>query len=163
VPVAYEVALPLQKSACVNATSGGYQHRSDCQNSHRESSIRKAFVCLESILFKNQGWRCVGRRDQQMQAENVSSRDRAPTIVGAFCISGSSQKKKRPQEARPGPVPLRRAGVAESTRKTWFSNRGGLRPPSVVTSMAPGMKMMGKYKSQAAAEKAMHRMKACKA
>ena len=34
---------------------------------------------------------------------------------------------------------------------------------SVVTSLAPGMKMMGKFKSQAAAEKAMHGMKACKA
>jgi hypothetical protein len=32
---------------------------------------------------------------------------------------------------------------------------------SVVTKMEPGMKMMGKYKSQAAAEKAMARMKEC--
>jgi hypothetical protein len=32
---------------------------------------------------------------------------------------------------------------------------------SVVTSMAPGMKMMGKYKTQAAAEKAMAGMKKC--
>jgi hypothetical protein len=34
---------------------------------------------------------------------------------------------------------------------------------SVVTSMAPGMKMMGKYKTQAAAEKAMAGMKKCHA
>ena len=33
---------------------------------------------------------------------------------------------------------------------------------SVVTKMEPGMKMMGKYKTQAAAEKAMARMKECK-
>ena len=33
---------------------------------------------------------------------------------------------------------------------------------SVVTKMEPGMKMMGKYKTQAAAEKAMSRMKECK-
>jgi hypothetical protein len=33
---------------------------------------------------------------------------------------------------------------------------------SVVTSLPAGMKMMGKYKSKAAAEKAMHGMKACK-
>jgi hypothetical protein len=33
---------------------------------------------------------------------------------------------------------------------------------SVVTKMEPGMKMMGKYRSQAAAERAMARMKACK-
>ena len=33
---------------------------------------------------------------------------------------------------------------------------------SVVTKMEPGMKMMGKYKSQAAAERAMARMKECK-
>jgi hypothetical protein len=33
---------------------------------------------------------------------------------------------------------------------------------SVVTKMEPGMKMMGKYKSQAAAEKAMAHMKECK-
>jgi hypothetical protein len=33
---------------------------------------------------------------------------------------------------------------------------------SVVTKMEPGMKMMGKYKTQAAAEKAMAHMKACK-
>jgi hypothetical protein len=32
---------------------------------------------------------------------------------------------------------------------------------SVVTSMSPGMKRMGKYKTQAAAEKAMHGMKKC--
>ena len=32
---------------------------------------------------------------------------------------------------------------------------------SVVTKMEPGMKMMGKYKTQAAAEKAMAHMKAC--
>ena len=34
---------------------------------------------------------------------------------------------------------------------------------SVVTKMAAGMKMMGKYKTQAAAEKAMTGMKECKA
>jgi len=34
---------------------------------------------------------------------------------------------------------------------------------SVVTKMAPGMKMMGKYKSQKAAEKAMAGMKKCHA
>ena len=34
---------------------------------------------------------------------------------------------------------------------------------SVVTKMAAGMKMMGKYKTQAAAEKAMAGMKECKA
>ena len=34
---------------------------------------------------------------------------------------------------------------------------------SVVTKMTPGMKRMGKYKSQAAAEKAMAGMKECKA
>jgi hypothetical protein len=34
---------------------------------------------------------------------------------------------------------------------------------SVVTKMAPGMKRMGKYKTQAAAEKAMAGMKKCKA
>ena len=34
---------------------------------------------------------------------------------------------------------------------------------SVVNKMAPGMKMMGKYKSQADAEKAMAGMKECKA
>jgi hypothetical protein len=34
---------------------------------------------------------------------------------------------------------------------------------SVVTEMATGMKMMGKFKSKEAAESAMHRMKACKA
>ena len=34
---------------------------------------------------------------------------------------------------------------------------------SVVTSMSPGMKMMGKYKTQAAAEKAMAGMKKCHA
>ena len=33
---------------------------------------------------------------------------------------------------------------------------------SVVTKMEPGMKMMGKYKTQAAAERAMARMKECK-
>jgi hypothetical protein len=33
---------------------------------------------------------------------------------------------------------------------------------SVVTSMSPGMKRMGKYSSQAKAERAMHRMKECK-
>jgi hypothetical protein len=33
---------------------------------------------------------------------------------------------------------------------------------SVVTKMEPGMKMMGKYKSHAAAERAMARMKECK-
>jgi hypothetical protein len=33
---------------------------------------------------------------------------------------------------------------------------------SVVTKMEPGMKMMGKYRTQAAAEKAMARMKECK-
>jgi hypothetical protein len=33
---------------------------------------------------------------------------------------------------------------------------------SVVTKMKPGMKMMGKYKSQRAAERAMARMKECK-
>jgi hypothetical protein len=32
-----------------------------------------------------------------------------------------------------------------------------------VTEFTPDMKMMGSYKSQAAAEKAMHGMKACKA
>ena len=34
---------------------------------------------------------------------------------------------------------------------------------SVVTKMEPGMKMMGKYKTKAAAEKAMAGMKACHA
>jgi hypothetical protein len=34
---------------------------------------------------------------------------------------------------------------------------------SVVTEMAPGMKMMGKYKSKEAAEKAMASMKKCHA
>ena len=34
---------------------------------------------------------------------------------------------------------------------------------SVVNKMAAGMKMMGKYKTQAAAEKAMAGMKECKA
>jgi hypothetical protein len=34
---------------------------------------------------------------------------------------------------------------------------------SVVTKMAPGMKMMGKYKTKEAAEKAMAGMKECKA
>ena len=34
---------------------------------------------------------------------------------------------------------------------------------SVVTEMKPGMKMMGKYKSQKAAEKAMAGMKKCHA
>ena len=34
---------------------------------------------------------------------------------------------------------------------------------SVVTKMAPGMKMMGKYKSKEAAEKAMAGMKKCHA
>ena len=34
---------------------------------------------------------------------------------------------------------------------------------SVVNKMAPGMKMMGKYKTQAAADKAMAGMKECKA
>jgi len=33
---------------------------------------------------------------------------------------------------------------------------------SVVTKMTPGMKMMGKYKSKEAAEKAMAGMKECK-
>jgi hypothetical protein len=33
---------------------------------------------------------------------------------------------------------------------------------SVVTSMSPGMKMMGKYSSKARAERAMHRMKECR-
>ena len=33
---------------------------------------------------------------------------------------------------------------------------------SVVTKMEPGMKMMGKYKSHSAAERAMARMKECK-
>ena len=33
---------------------------------------------------------------------------------------------------------------------------------SVVTSMSPGMKKMGKYSSMARAERAMHRMKECK-
>jgi hypothetical protein len=33
---------------------------------------------------------------------------------------------------------------------------------SVVTEVKPGMKMMGKYKSQEAAEKAMAKMKQCK-
>jgi hypothetical protein len=33
---------------------------------------------------------------------------------------------------------------------------------SVVTKMEPGMKMMGKYRSHAAAERAMGRMKECK-
>ena len=34
---------------------------------------------------------------------------------------------------------------------------------SVVTKMEAGMKMMGKYKTKAAAEKAMHGMAECKA
>jgi hypothetical protein len=34
---------------------------------------------------------------------------------------------------------------------------------SVMTKMTPGMKMMGKYKSKEAAEKAMAGMKECKA
>jgi hypothetical protein len=34
---------------------------------------------------------------------------------------------------------------------------------SVVTKMTAGMKMMGKYKSKEAAERAMHHMKTCKA
>ena len=33
---------------------------------------------------------------------------------------------------------------------------------SVVTKMEPGMKRMGKYRSKARAERAMHRMKECK-
>jgi hypothetical protein len=39
----------------------------------------------------------------------------------------------------------------------------GLDTCSVVTEMAPGMKMMGKYKSKEAAEKAMAGMKKCHA
>jgi hypothetical protein len=33
---------------------------------------------------------------------------------------------------------------------------------SVVTTMSPGMKKMGKYNTQARAERAMHHMKECK-